>query len=130
MKILTLVKSVLAADTAVTGLRDGGIFLKRVDQNEPRPNILLDMPEKNDDWTHQGPTGLFDAHLVVHSRGDTDSQAGLLGEAVEAALNDYTGTVYGMTVSQCRHINTMADYDDTAKVFVHVSEFRIVFRSA
>lgn len=128
MKILTLVKSVLQNNATVTSRRSGGVFLKRVGQNDARPNILLDMPEKHDDWTHQGPTGLFDAHLVVHSRGDTDAEAGLLGEAVEAALNGYTGTVYGMTVSQCRHINSRADYDDTAKVFVHISEFRMVFR--
>lgn len=130
MKILTLVKSVLESDTTVAGLLSGRVWIQRVDENDARPNILLRLMEDADEWSHDGPDGLQDAHLEVHSRGDADSEAGNTGSAVKAALNEYTGSAYGMTVHFLQHFNTRAEYDDARKVFVQVDEFRVVYRSA
>jgi len=130
MKILTAAKAILAAHPTVTLRRAGGIWIARVDQNDARPNLMLSLPSQDDDWTHQGPTGLYDANVLVHARGDTDEAAGLLGEAVKAALNNYIGAVYDMTIHQCRLLGVSSAYDDKAEVFIHTSDFRIVFRSA
>lgn len=128
MEILTVVKSVLENAAAVTAKRTGGIWINQVGQNEPRPNLMLMLVSGGQDYTHQGPTQFFDALVRIYARGDTDREAAQLGRTVQDTLENWTGTVYGHTVSLCQHINTNGDYQDAAKVYRQIDDFRLFYR--
>lgn len=128
MQILTVYRSLLANDAGITALRTGGIHMGRVSQDDPRPNILIECPESGEDYSHQGPAGLIDAHIRVTARADTFQAATLLGEAIEALLKVWTGTLFDHAVQLTEHFATNASYDDKAAVFTHVSEYTSFYR--
>lgn len=128
MQILAAYKSRLLAAPAVATLVKGGIWIGHVDQSQPRPNILLEMPESGQDYTHSGPVGLIDAHVIVSCRADVDSVASQLGEATDAALRDWTGTLFGCAVQLSSLFNVGLEYDASAKVFRRFSEYTAFFR--
>lgn len=128
MQILAAVKSRLSVTNAVTSLLKGGIWIGHVDQNQPRPNILLEMPESGQDYAHDGPVGMIDAHLIVTSRADIDSVASQLGDEVDAALRQWTGCVLGCDVQLCALFGVHAEFDAENKVFKRVSEYTVFYR--
>lgn len=128
MLILTVYRAVLLAAPTVSSKLNGGIHYGRVDQNEPRPNILLEMPESGADYTHSGPVGLFDGHLRATCRADTFQAATLLGDAVRAVLEDWTGEMFGCRIQLTEHFNSASGFDDKAQVFTHVSEYTSFFQ--
>lgn len=130
MIILTLYRAVLAETAAVNSKAIGGFHLLRVDQEALRPNILLEMPESGSDYTHSGPVGLYDGHLRVTCRADTFQAAVQLGDAVRAALENWQGQRFGMTVQMTSHFNSAAGYDEGAKVYTSVQEFTAFFTGA
>lgn len=123
MIILTAYRARLLAVPAVVLRAPHGVHMGVVPQNQPRPHILLEMPEQGGDYTHSGPVGLYDGHLRVSCRADTFLAATELGDQVVLALQNWTGTYHGCAVQMTEHFNTMADYDNTAKVFRHISEY-------
>lgn len=125
MEILTLIRARLT-DAGVTPT--GGLFIQVVDQNSPRPNTLLELGDDSDEWSHQGPVGLRDAHVIVHARADNAQAATVLSNQIVAALNDWMGTYFGMQVQLLRHLTTKAAYRDTSKVFIATAEFHVVYR--
>lgn len=128
MQILAAYSSILGGISAVSLRVKGGIWIGAVGQNDVRPNILLELIGQGNDYTHQGATALYDAGIRVTCRGDTDQAAGLLGEAVVDALQDYIGTSQGCAIQLTEHMNAMSGYDDAVKVFMHVSEYTSFFR--
>jgi hypothetical protein len=127
MLILVAYKAVLVATPAVNSKAAGGFFIGRVDQNTVRPNVLLESPESGQDYTHSGPVGLFDAHVRITARADTDQSAFLLGDAIARALQDYRGISQGCSIQMTEHFNSAPGYDDTAKVFTQTEEFTAYF---
>lgn len=127
MLILVAYQNVLAAAPSVATLAGNRIFIGRVDQSTARPNVLLEMPEAGQDYSHSGPVGLFDAHVRITARADTDQTAFLLGEAIARALQGWTGTALGCAVQMTEHFNTMGGYDEGAKVFTQTEEFTAHF---
>lgn len=127
MLILTAYKSVLVATPAVNNIVAGRIYIGRVDQNIIRPNVLLQMPESGQEYSHSGPTGLFDAHVRIIARADTDVAAFTLGEAIARTLQNWRGTAMGCAVQMTEHFNSIGDYDEAAKVFMQVEEFTAHF---
>lgn len=123
MLILSAYKSVLLATPAVNGIVLGRIYISRVDQNAPRPNVLMEMPESGQEYSHSGPAGLFEAHVKITARADTDQASFTLGESIARALQNWTGTAMNCKVQMTEHFNSMGGYDDTAKVFKQVEEF-------
>lgn len=127
MIILACYKSTLAATSAVNTIVSGRIYIGRVDQDALRPNILMEMPESGQEYTHSGPSGLFEAHVKITARADTDQAAFTLGEAIARALQNWTGTALNCKVQMTEHFNSMGGYDDAAKVFTQVEEFTSFF---
>lgn len=125
MLILVAYKSVIVGAPAL--IAADKVFIGRVDQNTVRPNVLLEMPESGQDYSHSGPTGLFDAHVRITARADTDQAAFTLGEAIARRLQNWTGTANGCRVQMTEHFNSAAGYDDAAKVFTQVEEFTAYF---
>lgn len=128
MQIMTVYRSVIAGNGTISALRTGDVHIGMVDQNDPRPNVLIECPESGEDYSHQGPSGLIDAHIRVTARGDTFKSATQLGEAIQTVLKAYTGTLFSHQVQLTEHFATMAGYDDKAKVFTHVSEYTSFYR--
>lgn len=128
MMILAAYKARLLAVPAVATKLKGGIHVAVVGQNSLRPHILLEMPEAGQDYTHSGPVGLIDAHIRVICRCDTADAALALGDAVVAALENWTGTLSGCWVQLSERFNTAADFESGPNVFRHVSEYTAYYR--
>ena len=127
MLILAAYKSVLVATPTVTARAGQRIYLGRVDQNALRPNVLMEMVESGQDYTHSGPVGLFDAHIKITARGDTDQAAFFLGDAIARRLQNWTGSAEGCRVQMTEHFNSSSGYDDANSVFTQVEEFTAYF---
>lgn len=128
MLILTVYKNALLWRPEVaSGLR-GGVHIGQVAQGALRPNILLKLGSSGEDMSHQGPVGLRDAEIIVTARGDTDQAAGVLGEAVRETLQGWTGNANGLWVQLTELMSEESNYDDSAKVFEHISTYTSYFR--
>lgn len=123
MLILAAYKARLKSVSAVTSLISGGIWIGRVGQNDKRPNILILGPEEGQDYSHDGPVGLLDAHIQVICRADTADAASALGDAVVDALEDWAGVQSGCSVQLSERFKRMSDFDNKAEVFRDTSEY-------
>lgn len=128
MLILAAYKTVIVGAPALIAANK--VFIGRVDQNTPRPNVLMEMVESGQDYSHSGPTGLFDAHVRITARADTDQDAFALGEAIARRLQNWIGTAMGCRVQMTEHFNSAQGYDDAAKVFTQTEEFTAYFTRA
>lgn len=128
MMILAAYKARLLAVPAVATKLKDGIHVAVVGQNSKKPHILLELLEAGQDYTHSGPVGLIDAHIKVTCRCDTADAALELGEAVVAALEDWTGTQCGCWVQLSERFNTAADFESGPNVFRHISEYTAYYR--
>jgi hypothetical protein len=127
MIILAAYKAVLLATPMVTNIAEDRFYIGRVGQDVKRPNVLLKSDEQGQDYTHSGPVGVFDAHVRIIARADTDQGAFLLGDAIARALQDYTGTSQGCRIQMTEHFNSASGYDDAGEVFTQTEEFTSFF---
>jgi hypothetical protein len=128
MMILAAYKARLLAAPAVATKLKGGIHVAVVAQNSLHPHILLELVEEGQDYTHQGPVGLLDAHIRVTCRCANAETALPLGDAVVAALENWTGTLSGCWVQLSERFNTAADFEPGPNVFRHISEYTAYYR--
>lgn len=128
MIILTVLRARLLEIPAVVAAVPGGIHLVDVAQNSRRPNLALTLISGADDWTHQGPDGLNQDIVRIFSRGDTFEQAAKSGRLVKSALNGWTGSLFDVSVQLVQHTNRTGDYQDAAKVFRQIDDFRVTYR--
>lgn len=128
MMILGAYKTVLLAAPSVVARAGSRIYISRVPQSAQRPNILLRLGGAGEDFTHQGPTGLRDAEIIVHSRGRTDEEAIVLGDAVRSVLQGWTGTAWNHWINLTEANDETDDYGDQQEVFVHVASYTSYFR--
>jgi hypothetical protein len=128
MKILAVYKEVLIENSGINDLVDGRIFAEQVDQNAERSNILLELPDSGSDYTHSGPVNLIDAHLRVTCRCATAGEAADLGELVFEHLRSWKGSKKSLEVMLTAHFKTSSNFDKSAQVFQHVSEYTSYFR--
>lgn len=128
MIVLTALRKVLQDEAAVVALAVGGIHLTEVAQDSLRPNINLMLISGSDDWSHDGNDGLYQELVRIYSRGDTFGEARTTAAAIKAVLNGYTGTEYGVYVKLTQLINSNGDYQDGAKVFRQIDDYRVSYR--
>lgn len=130
MIALTALRKLLQDNGTVASLATGGIHMIEVPQDSERPNVMLMTVSGQDDWSHDGPDGLFQHVVRIYSRGDTFQQAVQLADAVKDVLNAYVSATatYGVTFQLVQHINTTGDYQDAAKVFRQIDDYRAHYR--
>lgn len=128
MEILVLYRKLLLEDAAIAAIVDNRIYVDQVPQNTQKPNILLEMPDQGQDYTHSGPSGLIDAHLKVTCRADDAQGAATLGRLVVDLLEVWTGNRDGHEVDLTEHFKTSSMFHDKDKVFTHMSEYTSFFR--
>jgi hypothetical protein len=132
MKILTAIRKILQDDSGVAGLATGGVHIIEVAQNSRRPNVMLMQISGNDDVMHDGADGLHQDAIRIYCRGDTVEQASLLSDAVAAVLHTYVSpaAVYGVTIQLAHKVNSNGDFQDDAKVFRQIEDYRVHYRVA
>ena len=128
MSILSLYRSALKGEETVSTLLSGNVHIELATQEDTYPNIVIEMPEKGQDYTHSGPSGLFDAHLKFHCRAETKEASIGLGEAVEAFLEDFQAVSSGIELQLTEQFESSFDYDDKHKVFSYLVEVTAFFR--
>jgi hypothetical protein len=128
MDSLSAIRDVLKNDADVASYATGGIFFLQVDQGAERPNVMLMTVSGADDWTHQGPDGLHQDLIRIYSRADTYQHATELARRVRAALNGYIGSKFGIDVQLTQFLNTTGDYQDAAKIYRQIEDFRVTYR--
>lgn len=123
MLILAAYKSVIVTIPAITALVGQRIYLQRVDQNAGVPHVLLELLEEGQDYTHSGPTGLFDAHVRITARAATDAAAFTAADAIARALQNWTGEAGGCRVQMTEHFNSYGGFDKDNGLFTQALEF-------
>lgn len=128
MNILTVLRKRLQDSAGVTSIATGGIYMNNVEQASGRPNVMLMLVSGSDEWTHQGPDGLHQDVVRIYSRSDDMEGVGTLAAAINAALNGWSGAYYGVSVALTQHINRAGDYQDAAKVYRQIDDYRVTYR--
>lgn len=130
MIVLTALRKVMQGVPGLTGYATGGIHFLEVPQSASRPNVMLMTVAGGDDWHHQGPDGLHQDMVRIYSRGDTFEQAATLADRVRRGINGFVGEagIYGVTFDLIQHVNETGDYQDGAKVFRQIDDYRVTYR--
>jgi DNA-binding NarL/FixJ family response regulator len=127
--ILSGIRSKLAAESTVTAVVPAKrVFIGMALRESARPYIVIygiDMPPAA--TTLEGSSALRDGEFQIDSYADTAVDARLLSNIVQAALQDFRGTL--PDGSSIQFVETTADGDDTFAVggssFIFRSFFRI-----
>lgn len=129
MQVLSSLRAVLKASSTVTTAAPGGVHILDIPEDSVRPNIMLMTVSGADDWTHQGPDGLHQDLVRIYFRGDTQAGAIASAKAARAVLNGLiTSAYYGVSIQLTQHVNTNGDYQDDAKVFRQIDDYRVHYR--
>lgn len=127
MRILTVPKKILADNSVVKGIVADRLDLMRAPQGRVLPSIMLMHISGGQEYSHQGPVGLWDGITRVYSRGKTDIETATLGSAVVKAMESWTGALLGYDIQLIQHLNTNADYTDDLSIFRQIDDFRIYY---
>ncbi len=132
MLVLTAIRKILQDDSSIAGAATGGIHMVDVPADSERPNIMIMLISDADGWTHQGPDGLQQGIARIYSRGDTLEQAVTLGKTIKTVLNGYVSTadIYGLSIELLQHSNSNGDYQDAAKVYRQIDDYRFTYRES
>ena len=127
MQILTVLKKMLADDVDVSTAAVGGIHIFVAPQDSNRPNVVLMLIGGRDEFTQQGPMNFHDARVRVYSRGNNDQETAELGRKAYNVLQYGTALEYAITVKRIYHIFQTGDYDEKAKIFRQIDDFRVFY---
>jgi hypothetical protein len=108
LNVSAAIRTVLAADSTVAGLVGTRIYAELIPDKEPMPAIAFRRQGKFAHVELTGSVGSGEYTYDVSCWSDSYTEAQTLGEAVESALVDYSGTSAGVTV---QHI-WLDDADD------------------
>lgn len=98
MSALTIVRGILTANSTITAVVVDRVWPVEKVQGKPNPAIVITLISE-EDGRHLGGSDRYPlARFVVDCLGDTFPSADALGDAVNAALIDYRGTVGGVAV--------------------------------
>lgn len=129
MKVLSAIRAALQADSTVSALATGGVHILTAPEDSSRPNIVMMTISGADDWTHQGADGLHQDIVRFYFRGDTQADAINLAIAAESVLNGLiTSAHYSVSIQLMQHANTTGDYQDDAKVYRQIDDYRVHYR--
>lgn len=130
MKALSIVRTILAANSGVTAKRAGEIHINAAAQDDPLPNVVLMLVSGIEALTHQGPTGLIEDRVRIWCRAATPRRAAELAAAVDAALQGYVGTIAGARVQLIARAMSTSDYQDGAAVHRAILDFGVTWSLA
>lgn len=130
MKILTVYKWLLEGTPAVADVLAGKVRIGKAAQNDPKPNILIMMPDEGEGMSHQGVDGLREAHIVIECHANAAEDAGALGQAVVAAMNNYAGSYNGVTVQLTEPIRRGLSFEPTTDDYVYTAEYTAFYGEA
>jgi hypothetical protein len=128
MEILDVYRGLLLATPAVHSQMKGTYNLFVAAQGDLRPNMVLQLGDSGEDYTHQGTSGVVDAEVILISRGDTSAAASQLAKAVHDTVKNFTGTLRGIEVQLTEAMSTKSSYDATNKVFEITSTYTSFYR--
>ena len=128
MDILPVYLGLLQEQTDISEKVGDRVYLEVADQNESYPNIILSMPDTGQDYTHSGPTGLFDGQLIVVCRSKARSEVNKLGWLVTEFLETWKGRREGVIVELTEFTNHATGYDEKSETFKFTIEFTSFFK--
>lgn len=113
--IETAFRTILAADSATADLAGVRITFVEADQNERRERIVLQTISDGVGHTMEGADGVHNGRVQVVCLAPTYPAAKALAKAAAAALDDYEGTVAGVTDLSIDYIE-VGDLSDVPSV--------------
>lgn len=129
MKVLSALRAALLADSAVLAAAVGGVHILEVAENSQRPNIMLLPVSGSDGWSHQGADGLHQDLVRIYFRGANQADAINLAQDARSVLNGLiTNAFYSVDIKLTQHVNTFGDYQDGAKIFRQIDDYRVHYR--
>ena len=129
LKILSVVRRILLDDTAVSGRVARRVNITKDPVDMQRPNITLVAVSGSDEVNHQNSDGLYQHLIRVYSKGEDAEQASGLQEDVLTALKIRdVPIILGVNIRLSELVNQNGDYDEKAKVYRGIDDFRVTWR--
>lgn len=119
--------ALLSGNAGVSAIVANRIFVGRVQQAVDYPCIVI-VPvsgRSEEDLTSVG--GQHSYRVTVEARSESSLQADLLGAAICAALDDYTGPSAGLSIDRIRRASEAFLDDQASKIFRRAIDFHVYF---
>lgn len=119
--------AILTGAYGVTDLVGNRVFVSRVQQGAEYPCIVI-VPvvgRSEEDLTAVG--GQHSYRVTVESRSESSLQADLLGAAICAALDNFTGSVAGLSIDRIRRVSEAFLDDQASKIYRRAIDFNVYF---
>lgn len=130
--IVKTVRQLLVADATVNALVAGRIMAHPLEQAATLPAVTIQLISSNSSQHMGDASGLAESRVQINCYDDDDTDVTVLADGIFKALNRYSGTVSGQTVS---HVfaddNAATGYDqpttpdDTQRRFFYRRDYRV-----
>lgn len=127
MKAMTVIRGALRADSAAMAVLVGDIHLGEVDDGALRPHAVLEQIGGSDGLIQSGPDGFYRPVVRVYIRADNEADRATAGEHVHRVLHGFSGTYYGAVVQLIHRTSSNSDYQDQAKVYRQIDDYRVTY---
>lgn len=127
MKAMTAIRAALRADAAAMAVLVGDVHLDQADDGALRPNVVLEQIGGSDGLVQSGPDGFYRPVVRAYIRADSASARASAAEHVHRVLHGHSGTYYGAVVQLIHRTSSNSDYQDLAKVYRQIDDYRVNF---
>lgn len=120
-----IILTILADAPGVTQYVDDKLHILAIPQNTTFPAVLIGMSSEEQSNTKDGPSTVDSLTFDVSSISANPVEAKDIDYEIRSALDDYSGTVRGVTVDNIWAGNASASFDDELGVVVIQRSFNI-----
>lgn len=131
MEIEEAIKTYLATKTDLTALIDTRILTDSITDGTQLPCVVYQKISDVKDHTHDGQSSLERPVFQYSAYSTSKATTRSIANAIKNALQDYSGTLSGITIPYIKLMNEMStaeqSADGTQRIFVEDLEYQINF---
>jgi hypothetical protein len=119
--------AILTGTAGITAIVANRVFVRRVPQGASSPHILI-IPvtgRSEDDLLEVG--GQHTYRVTVEARSGSSLEADDLGNAICAALDNFTGTSAGLAIDRIRRVSEAFLDDEATQTFRRAIDFYVYY---
>lgn len=127
MKAMTAIRGALRADAAAMAVIVGDIHLDQAPDGAALPHVVLEQIGGSDGMVQSGPDGLHRPVVRIYIRAYTTSERSTAAGHVHRVLHGHSGTYYGAVVQLIHRTSSNSDYQEPARVYRQIDDYRVTF---
>lgn len=121
--------AILKADSNTNTTASGGIYADIATQGETPPFIVYRLTDVTPEPTKDGVSDFDKFELEIAAIADEEQTADTLAGYIKTAVDDYSGTIAGVTISGTWFMEKRAYFDQEGELFIREQDFEIIVKT-